>query len=280
MAQLLFRQGHCPRHKAVMSGAQLYDTIGTTYTVTRRTELRIAAQVWAALGDARTVLNVGAGTGSDQPDRPRRSRGRAVSRHAGAAPRRGRRRAWPPPRRACRSTTSPSTRRWLFCTVHHWQDPIAGLREMQRVARRVVVFTVRHQSTPQLTSIGSGSLATTCPRSPTCRVSPGVADRAGRRDRGPDRAGAHPVGLRRRLLRGLLAPARGVPGRPVSAAASPSLPQSGRDVEQRAVRQSSVRTSTSGRWAARNRGASSTSTKQTSARGCSSPERAGVLLAP
>ena len=24
------------------------------------------------------------------------------------------------------------------CTVHHWQDPIAGLREMRRVARRVV----------------------------------------------------------------------------------------------------------------------------------------------
>jgi hypothetical protein len=47
-----------------MSGAQLYDTIGATYTVTRRTEPRIAAQVCAALGDARTVLNVGAGTGS------------------------------------------------------------------------------------------------------------------------------------------------------------------------------------------------------------------------
>ena len=28
-----------------------------------------------------------------------------------------------------------------FATVHHWQDPIAGVREMQRVARRVVVFT-------------------------------------------------------------------------------------------------------------------------------------------
>ena len=26
------------------------------------------------------------------------------------------------------------------CTVHHWQDPMAGLREMRRVARRVVVF--------------------------------------------------------------------------------------------------------------------------------------------
>ena len=28
-----------------------------------------------------------------------------------------------------------------FSTVHHWQDPIAGLREMRRVARRVAVFT-------------------------------------------------------------------------------------------------------------------------------------------
>jgi hypothetical protein len=56
-----------------MSRAQLYDTIGAAYTVTRRTEPRrteprrteprIATQVWAALGDAQTVLNVGAGTG-------------------------------------------------------------------------------------------------------------------------------------------------------------------------------------------------------------------------
>src|ERR1700738_4685589 len=50
-----------------MSSAQLYDTIGATYTVTRRTEPRIAARVWAALGDASTVLNVGAGTGSYEP---------------------------------------------------------------------------------------------------------------------------------------------------------------------------------------------------------------------
>src|SRR4029453_16392733 len=50
-----------------MCSAQLYDTIGATYTVTRRTEPRIAAQLWAALGDARTILNVGAGTGSYEP---------------------------------------------------------------------------------------------------------------------------------------------------------------------------------------------------------------------
>ena len=31
-----------------MSRAQLYDTIGATYTVTRRTEPRIAATIWAS----------------------------------------------------------------------------------------------------------------------------------------------------------------------------------------------------------------------------------------
>ena len=30
-----------------MPGAQLYDTIGATYPVTRRTEPRIAEQIWA-----------------------------------------------------------------------------------------------------------------------------------------------------------------------------------------------------------------------------------------
>lgn len=36
-----------------MSKPELYDTIGATYIVTRRTEPRIAAQIWAALGDAK-----------------------------------------------------------------------------------------------------------------------------------------------------------------------------------------------------------------------------------
>ena len=123
-----------------MSSAQLYDTIGATYTVTRRTEPRIAAQVWAALGDAQTVLNVGAGTGSYEPaDRDviavEPSALMRAQRPAGAAP--------------CVAATAESLpfedqsfdAAMAFATVHHWQDPIAGLREMRRVARRVVVFT-------------------------------------------------------------------------------------------------------------------------------------------
>ena len=123
-----------------MSSAHLYDTIGATYSVTRRTEPLIAAQVWAALGDAGTVLNVGAGTGSYEPsDRDvtavEPSAVMRAQRPAGAA--------------RCMAASAESVpfkdqsfdAAMAFATVHHWQDPIAGLREMRRVARRVVVFT-------------------------------------------------------------------------------------------------------------------------------------------
>lgn len=121
------------------SGA-LYDTIGATYTATRRTEPRIAAQVWAALGDARTVLNVGAGTGSYEPS------DRDVTAVEPSAVMRAQR-----PAGAARCVAATAERlpfadrsfdaAMAFATVHHWRDPVAGLREMQRVARRVVVFT-------------------------------------------------------------------------------------------------------------------------------------------
>ena len=127
-----------------MSGAPLYDTIGAAYTVTRRTEPRIAAQVWAALGDARTVLNVGAGTGSYEPSdhdvtAVEPSAVMRAQRPAGAAP--------------CVAATAERLpfedqsfdAAMAFATIHHWPDPIAGLREMRRVARRVVVFT--HETT-------------------------------------------------------------------------------------------------------------------------------------
>ena len=122
-----------------MSSGQLYDTIGTTYTVTRRTEPRIAARIWAALGDARTVLNVGAGTGSYEPP------GRDVIAVEPSALMRAQRPAGAAPCVAAAAERLPFQDRsfdaaMAVSTIHHWQDPIAGLREMRRVARRVVVF--------------------------------------------------------------------------------------------------------------------------------------------
>ena len=123
-----------------MPSAHLYDTIGATYTVTRRTEPRIAARVWAALGDARTVLNVGAGTGSYEPP------GRDVTAVEPSALMRAQRPAGAAPCVAATAENLPFEAQafdaaMAFATVHHWRDPIAGLREMRRVARRVVVFT-------------------------------------------------------------------------------------------------------------------------------------------
>src|SRR5205807_7375302 len=123
-----------------MSSGQLYDTIGATYTVTRRTEPRIGARVWAALGDARTVVNVGAGTGSYEPP------GRDVIAVEPSAVMRAQRPAGAAPCVAAVAESLPFEDQsfdaaMAISTVHHWQDPIAGLREMRRVARRVVVFT-------------------------------------------------------------------------------------------------------------------------------------------
>jgi hypothetical protein len=51
--------------------AVVYDRIGAGYRHGRRPDPRIAAVIWAALGDASPVLNVGAGSGSYEPaDRP------------------------------------------------------------------------------------------------------------------------------------------------------------------------------------------------------------------
>src|SRR6266542_3636599 len=123
-----------------MSSARLYDTIGAAYTVTRRTEPRIAEQVWAALGDARTVVNVGAGTGSYEPP------GREVIAVEPSAVMRAQRPAGAAPCVAAAAESLPFADQsfdaaMAFATIHHWQDPIAGLRELRRVARRVVVFT-------------------------------------------------------------------------------------------------------------------------------------------
>ncbi|WP_280897225.1 MULTISPECIES: MerR family transcriptional regulator [unclassified Streptomyces] len=121
-------------------GARLYDAIGGAYPATRRTDPRIAAQIWEALGDARTVLNVGAGTGSYEPA------DRDVTAVEPSAVMRGQRPADSAPCVAAAAESLPFEDHsfdvaMAVSTVHHWGDPIAGLREMRRVARRVVVLT-------------------------------------------------------------------------------------------------------------------------------------------
>ena len=123
-----------------MSSAKLYDSIGATYTVTRRTEPRIAARIWGALGDARSILNVGAGTGSYEPP------DRDVLAVEPSAVMRSQRPAEAAPCVAAAAESLPFADQsfgaaMAVASVHHWQDPIEGLREMRRVARRVVVFT-------------------------------------------------------------------------------------------------------------------------------------------
>ena len=131
-----------------MSKVQLYDTIGATYTVTRRTDLRIASWIWAELGDARTVLNVGAGTGSYEPP------DRQVLAVEPSALMRAQRLPDAAPCLAGSAESLPFDDQsfdaaMAVCTVHHWQDPIAGLREMRRVARHVVVFLFDTSDTDQ-----------------------------------------------------------------------------------------------------------------------------------
>jgi SAM-dependent methyltransferase len=122
------------------SSRVLYDAIGTTYTVTRRTEPRIAEQIWGALGDAETVVNVGAGTGSYEPS------DRKVLAVEPSAVMRAQRTSDAAPCIAATAESLPFADKsfdaaMAVATTHHWKEPITGLQEMRRVAERVVVFT-------------------------------------------------------------------------------------------------------------------------------------------
>jgi SAM-dependent methyltransferase len=118
----------------------LYDTLGVGYRGTRRPDPRIAARVAAALGDAASVVNVGAGAGSyETPATILAVEPSAVmiaQRPAGAAPVvRARAEALPVAGGAADAAMA-------LLTVHHWGDLAAGVAELRRVARRrVVVLT-------------------------------------------------------------------------------------------------------------------------------------------
>jgi SAM-dependent methyltransferase len=117
----------------------LYDRIGSNYAELRRPDPRIASAIDAALGDAATVVNVGAGTGSYEPaDRAvlaiEPSEVMIRQRPAGAAPcLQGAAEALP--LEACSVDAAMA-----LLTVHHWTDFERGLAEMARVARKRVVL--------------------------------------------------------------------------------------------------------------------------------------------
>src|SRR5271165_5641703 len=67
------RQRLKPRHSDGSAGDANYGIIGTGYARYRRPDPRIAAYIINALGNARTILNIGAGPGSYEPS------GRAVT---------------------------------------------------------------------------------------------------------------------------------------------------------------------------------------------------------
>jgi SAM-dependent methyltransferase len=117
----------------------VYDAIGRTYTSTRRADPRIQALIWAALGDAESVVNVGAGAGSYEPPETilavEPSAAMIAQRPPGSAPAvQTTADQIPLPNGACDAALA-------VLTIHHWSHPELGIAEMRRVARRLVVLT-------------------------------------------------------------------------------------------------------------------------------------------
>ena len=118
-----------------------YDRIGATYAATRRPDPRIARQIADALGDARSVVNVGAGLGSYEPrDREvvavEPSAVMLAQRPADAAPAvQGAAEALPIGDGAFEAALA-------VLTMHHWSDWRTGVAELRRVAtKRIVMLT-------------------------------------------------------------------------------------------------------------------------------------------
>jgi SAM-dependent methyltransferase len=123
-----------------MTGAgDLYEEIGRSYSSTRREDPRIAAHVLDAIGDAETIVNVGAGTGSYEP-----ARRKVVAVEPSTQMVRQRRGRSGLVVRAVAEGLPLASRSFdvamAVLTAHHWNDLAGGLRELHRVARRQVVF--------------------------------------------------------------------------------------------------------------------------------------------
>jgi len=116
-----------------------YERHGHGYTVYRQPDPRIAALVHRALGPARTVLNVGAGAGSYEPE------GRYVLAVEPSAVMRAQRPRPLAPAIDAVAESLPLDDRSVdaamaMITIHQWPDAERGLREMRRVTRGPVVI--------------------------------------------------------------------------------------------------------------------------------------------
>lgn len=124
---------------ALNSHSTIYETIGHGYAKRRQPDPRIAHAIQAALGNAMTVCNVGAGAGSYEPsDRTvtavepsqtmidqRTSSCRVICSSAENLP----------------FADSEFHAAMAILSVHHWTNPRKGLAEMKRISNRQVVFT-------------------------------------------------------------------------------------------------------------------------------------------
>ena len=119
--------------------ATLYDNIGRGYAGRRQSDPRIGTAIASSLAGCETILNVGAGTGSYEPQggiviAVEPSRTMIAQRPLGAAP----------VVQACAEALpfqNDSFDAVLgILTVHHWKDQAKGFAECSRVARSRVVF--------------------------------------------------------------------------------------------------------------------------------------------
>jgi SAM-dependent methyltransferase len=131
----------------VQPGSQVYDHIGVGYAAVRRPDPRLAAMINGALGDAETVVNVGAGTGSYEP--PDRTVVAVEPSSVMLAQHQGIRRIQATAEHLPFDDATFDVAMAVL-TVHHWDDLDRGLAELRRVSRRQVIFTWDPDYRPQL----------------------------------------------------------------------------------------------------------------------------------
>ena len=118
-----------------------YDARASAYSTARVPDPRLERLIHAALGDARSVVNVGAGTGAYEPtDREvlavEPSASMIAARPSQAAP------AVQAAAESLPLADDSYDAAMAILTMHHWSDVAAGLTELRRVARhRIVLFT-------------------------------------------------------------------------------------------------------------------------------------------